>query len=347
MSSLFEPDGAFIASPDFVLHVGDARDILARLPDGSIDCCVTSPPYWGLRDYGVDGQIGLEQTPDEFVEAMVSVFAAVRRVLKQTGTLWLNLGDSYAGGGCGARDPERWPKQSRNDHMPKHVKAGTTLKDKDLVGVPWRVALALQADGWFLRSDIIWSKPNPMPESVQDRPTKAHEYLFLLTKAPRYFYDAKAIQERAVGPDRGHGMTRGVTGPHAEQAGLERRARRTALIPRQTTEGIGSQGIGSSTFGHWPVEGVRNARSVWEIATNPYPEAHFAVFPEELPRRCILAGCPAGGVVLDPFMGSGTTAKVARDLGRKAVGIELNPEYARLCDSRNAQQTIYAAESAA
>ncbi len=329
----------YVQDSDFTLYLGDVRDVLAELPAASVDCCVTSPPYWGLRDYGADGQLGLEATPQEYVAALVGVFAEVRRVLRPEGTLWLNLGDSYNSLASNQRNDliGGW-----NAGMGRATTLAPGLKPKDLVGIPWRVAFALQDDGWYLRSDIIWAKPNPMPESVTERPTKAHEYVFLLAKQPRYFYDAAAIREDAVGPDRGPGMTRGISGPHAEQAGLDRRARRTALIPRQTHNGVGTQGLGSETFGHYSQDGGRNARSVWEIPTNPYPEAHFAVFPEELPRRCILAGCPEGGTVLDPFMGSGTTALVARKLGRKSVGIELNPEYAALAARRLSQLSLLA-----
>ena len=278
---------------------GDCRDVLKTLPDESVHCVVTSPPYWGLRDYGVSGQMGLETTPAEFVAGMVGVFAEVRRVLRADGTLWLNLGDSYAGGGCGSREAERWPKQSRNDHMATHAKKHSGLKTKDLVGAPWRVAFALQADGWYLRSDIIWSKPNPMPEGVTDRPTKAHEYIFLLSKSERYFYDAAAIREplTEVSVLR---AARANTGTHA---------------PGQVQDG-------------------RNKRTVWEVATQPFSEAHFATFPPALIEPCILAGCPRGGVVLDPFGGAGTTGLVADRLGRDAVLIELNPAYAEMGRAR-------------
>ena len=308
------------------LYHADARQL--PIPDESIDCVVTSPPYWGLRDYGlgewiggnadcdhtismplkwndpkrgtnytrpevahrggdaskcflcdaqrVDSGIGLEPTPEEYCANMVAVFREVWRVLKPTGTVWLNLGDSYnagrnggwAGGLNGVSRPENAPSRSGVN--------APNLKPKDLVGIPWRVAFALQADGWYLRSDIIWSKPNPMPESVQDRPTKAHEYMFLLTKSPRYCYDADAIQE--------------PTGA--------------------------------------------NKRSVWEITTQPYPDAHFATYPEKLVEPCIMAGCPLGGVVLDPFAGSGTPMAVAQRLGRKGVGNDLNTEYLALASKR-------------
>ncbi len=316
--SLYVDDG------DLRIHVGDVLDVLRALPDGSVDACVTSPPYWGLRDYGMEGQIGLESTPEEYVARLVDVFREVRRVLIPHGTCWVNLGDSYAAGGAGAPSTKSTlsgnghhgggPKMHAGSAMTRNAPPG--LKPKDLVGIPWRVAFALQDDGWWLRSDVIWAKPNPMPESVTDRPTKAHEYVFLLTPSGRYWYDADAIREAHVGP------------LHA---------------PGNTTH----NGRLTSSMGHvdeparvWGSPAGRNARSVWSIATQPYPEAHFAVFPEELPRRCILAGCPEGGTVLDPFTGSGTTLAVARSLGRRAVGIELNPAYAELAARRTRQLSL-------
>jgi DNA modification methylase len=323
----------YVQDTDFTLYHGDCLDVLRGLPDASVHCCVTSPPYWGLRDYGAEGQIGLEQTPDEYVARMVQVFREVRRVLRDDGTLWLNLGDSYNSaasnqrneliGGCDAG-------------MGRSQKIDRDLKPKDLVGIPWRVAFALQADGWWLRSDIIWAKPNPMPESVTDRPTKAHEYVFLLTKSSRYFYDADAIREQATyyGPNGANGSR--PESPHAGQmlkrsGNKNRKPNPAAALGRGDT----SHGI--------PWEGYdRNARSVWEIATQPYADAHFATFPQELPRRCIAAGSPADGTVLDPFMGSGTTALVARNHGRSSIGIELNPDYCELAAKRLSQQSLLA-----
>ena len=344
------------------IYQGDALEVLRGLPSESVHCCITSPPYWGLRDYGVEGQIGLKQTLQEYVEALVEVFREVRRVLRLDGTLWLNLGDSYAGS---------WGSASG-------------LKPKDLVGVPWRVAFALQADGWYLRSDIIWHKPNSMPESVTDRPTKAHEYIFLLAKSRRYFYDADAIRE-----------------PHAE-----------ASIARWSDGGEDTDNtkyrkerpdtsVGNLRNGSNPLHPAgRNKRSVWTVSTKPFPEAHFAVYPPDLIEPCILAGtspmaCPHCGapwkrvverepvtkkdrtepyaiasgmgkrpqlftrqtkvikeeswqptcscsdndgsgrcVVLDPFLGSGTTLLVARRLGRSGIGIELNPDYCAMASRR-------------
>ena len=348
----------FVSDPDFTLYQGDALDVLRGLRDASVHCCVTSPPYWGLRDYGHDGQIGLEQTPDEYVARMVAVFREVRRVLRDDGTLWLNLGDSYASttkgdGGHGAMQDTNtgsWFDGRRVNGVP----AG--LKEKDLVGVPWRVALALQADGWWLRSDIIWSKPNPMPESVTDRPTKSHEYVFLLTKSARYFFDAAAIAEPAtwVGPN---GAPK--KGPHSGQM-VERAGKNPTWEERKGAGatrgnvafdgnvGAGTQrGVHGKGVSHDLGNGLtRNARSVWEITTQPYAGLHFAVFPEELPRRCILAGCPVEGTVLDPFLGSGTTALVARNHGRRSIGIELNESYCQLAASRLSQQSLLAGDPA-
>ena len=280
--------------------LGNAPDVLMELPDKSINCCVTSPPYWGLRDYGVEGQLGLEKTPEEYVEKMVEVFGEVRRVLRDEGTLFLNLGDTYAAGGLGPMG----------------------FKPKDLVGIPWRVAFALQADGWYLRQDIIWHKRNAMPESVKDRPTKAHEYIFLMSKNERYYYDHEAIKEPAVSTslkkftDNGTDKQRGHGRRHA-----------------------GFNGRYAETLARDGVPKDRNRRSVWTVATHPFPEAHFATFPPDLINPCILAGCPAGGIVLDPFMGAGTTGVVCADLGRNYIGIELNPEYVHIANERIKQAT--------
>ena len=310
---------ATIDDHDAKLYVGDVRDVLASLPEASVQTCVTSPPYWGLRDYGVDGQIGLEESPEAFVAAMVDVSRGVRRVLRDDGTLWLNLGDSYARGRSGRDDGGRssegraagWREGFEDGSSDRATPDG--FKPKDLVGIPWRVAFALQADGWWLRSAIVWAKPNPMPESVTDRPTSAYEMVFLLAKSARYFYDADAIRE-----EQGDGPMRwGGNGKHADPS-LKARALEDA---ERNQAG-------------------RNARNVWSIATQPYPEALFATFPEELPKRCILAGSREGDVVLDPFAGSGTTLFVARKLGRRSVGIELNEDYARLAGRRLAQQAL-------
>lgn len=304
-----------------MIHVGDALTVLRTMPDESAHCVVTSPPYWGLRDYGVEGQLGLERTPEEYLDKMVAVFHEARRVLRGDGTAWVNMGDSYATHAKGSNGDGTsstlagvpgWQERVRRPGMGN--KHGPGLKEKDLCGIPWRLALALQADGWYLRSDIIWHKPNPMPESVTDRPTKAHEYVFLLSKSARYFYDAEAIREADSGQDHPRSVldgqpslepSGGLMSPHA---GL-----------RQTD---GRNGSG------------RNARSVWTIATQPFPEAHFATFPEALAERCIRAGCPEGGTVLDPFGGAGTVGLVSAKLNRDYVLIELKPEYAAMASRR-------------
>lgn len=283
------------------IKVGDCLALLREIPDNSINCVVTSPPYFGLRDYGMPGQIGLEPTPDEYISKLVEVFQEVCRVLRDDGTLWLNLGDSYTGsastGGTG-KETDYTGKRS----LPNKRAEG--LKPKDLIGIPWRVAFALQADGWYLRQDIIWHKPNPMPESVTDRCTKAHEYIFLLTKSAKYWFDSSAIAESSV------------------YAGDNRGLRTDS---RRGTECNSVSGKTGDT---------RNKRSVWSIATQPYKEAHFAVFPMDIPLLCISAGCPPGGVVLDPFCGSGTTLAAAHKLGMHGIGLELNPDYAKLAEKR-------------
>ena len=260
--------------------IGDVRKRLAELTAGSVRTCVTSPPYFGLRDYGEAEQIGLEATPEAYVAEMESVFREVWRVLADDGTLWLNIGDSYG-------------------------------KEKQLIGIPWRLAFALQADGWYLRSDIIWAKPNPMPESVRDRPTKSHEYVFLLSKSPRYYYDHEAIKEPAIySADRRSGE-----------------GRLTYEGKRQGDKGTGQEAFVS-------IVDKRNKRDVWTINTKPFKGAHFAVMPEALVEPCVLAGSAEGDTVLDPFMGSGTVAVVANRLGRNFVGTELNPEYAEIARER-------------
>lgn len=271
------------------LHHGDVNDVLRGMEPKSVHCVVTSPPYWGLRDYGIEDQLGLEPTLEGYVENMVDVFREVRRVLRDDGTLWLNLGDSYAASmkGSGGR---------------------SGLKKKDLIGIPWRVAFALQADGWYLRSDIIWHKDNPMPESVTDRPTKSHEYMFLMSKSPKYYFDAKAVKEPAVMRPQnrftnGRGNKDDGYAPHRKAPGMTNPT-------------------------------VRNIRTVWTIPTKPYKGAHFATFPPRLVEPCIKAGSPIGGVVLDPFIGSGTTIFVANQLGRQGVGIDLNKDYLDLAVAR-------------
>ena len=310
---------------------GDAREVLATIPEGSVHCCVTSPPYWGLRDYGTPGQIGLEATPEAYVANMVEVFREVRRVLRDDGTLWLNLGDSYAGHNVG-----QWRDGNEVKNGVASNKNGVGyvdgLKPKDLVGIPWRVAFALQADGWWLRQDIIWAKPNPMPESVTDRCTKAHEYVFLLTKSARYYYDGDAIAEPCAGRNH-HDLT--GQGYHAPGQSPHN-GNRSGNKARKYGADRGAP-AGEHLGGSIPWEdrtGRRNRRTVWTITIKPFPGAHFATFPPKLIEPMILAGSPRGGTVLDPFTGAGTTGLVALEHGRHFLGIELNPDYIRLAQDR-------------
>lgn len=315
------------------LHNGDALEVLRGLPSESVNCCVTSPPYFGLRNYNVDGQIGLEPTPEEFIARLVDVFREVRRVLTDDGTCWVNIGDSYAAtsGSSGASlkstlaTKPTAPKTAAQRAIGSWKRGIGECKPKDLIGIPWMLAFALRADGWFLRQDIIWSKPNPMPESVTDRCTKSHEYVFMLSRSSRYFYDADAIKEPAISTD----IKKFTDGGTDKQRG---HSRRHAGFNGRYAERLASSGAPE----------FRNRRSVWSVATNPYPEAHFATYPPELIRPCILAGCPVGGVTLDPFAGSGTTGEVANKFGRKALLIELNPEYCELIMKRNCQKTLFA-----
>lgn len=382
---------------EFTIHCGSALEVLKGLESESVHCIVTSPPYWGLRDYGtgtwvggdgdcehdqrrqpsegkqatnqgssrdpltreacrwcgavrIDQQLGLERTPELYVRAIGCVLSEAKRVLRNDGTLWLNLGDSYTSGGRGAyptSDQIKLGKQSTHRAWNNgEMSAGASrpqipdgLKPKDLVGIPWRVAFELQKYGWYLRSDIIWAKPNPMPESVTDRPTKAHEYIFLLSKSERYYYDADAIRERAITSpdDKGHqsfgtpnGKTASTPGKIHKESG-EKWKRKTLQDYGQTphTKNINRE-IGIAD----PDYIVRNKRDVWTVPTSPYPDAHFATYPPELITPCILAGSPEGGTVLDPFCGSGTTGVVALRYGRRFVGIELNPEYATMAENR-------------
>jgi DNA modification methylase len=296
---------------------------LAELSDESVHCVVTSPPYWGLRDYGVPGQLGLEPTLGEHIDRMVAVFGEVRRVLRKDGTLWLNYGDSYCSQGGPEPAQTKWQVHGASDGQNggKSRRVTDGLKPKDLCGVPWRIAFALQEDGWWLRQDIIWSKPNAMPESVGDRCTKSHEYLFMLAKADRYFYDQDAIAEVAVYADDTRHLRTDNTQIEREKPKQDGHSRRHA-------------GFNSRYFTGNPQSETRNKRSVWEIATQPFPEAHFATFPPALIEPCIKAGCPEGGTVLDPFGGSGTTGLVADRFKRNAILIELNPEYAAMAERR-------------
>jgi len=324
--------------PDHInsVCIGDCIEVMREIPDGVIQTCVTSPPYWGLRDYGQDGQLGLEKTPEEYVAKMVEVFREVRRILKDDGTLWLNLGDSYAA--------------NRGYQVPdsKHTDVGNKigmradmfgLKPKDLVGVPWMVAFALRADGWFLRQDIVWSKPNPMPESVRDRCTKAHEYIFLLSKSGKYYYDADAIKEpvkessiKRLGQDVDN-QTGSYRVPSKTNGPMK-----AVYGGRNKHDGYGTRiHSGNEDHGKYVEVGV-NKRSVWTVTTQPYPEAHFATYPSKLIEPCIMAGSREGDIVLDPFGGSGTTAHTARRLDRRFVHIDLG--YSDLADKRLSQQRL-------
>ena len=297
---------------DLKILVGDCRETLKQLPAECVQTCITSPPYFGLRDYGHDGQIGLEQTSQEFVDELVSVFREVKRVLRDDGTLWLNLGDSYNGSGKGAMadgSAVGGLKQSTNKGTQIGVFKKTDvdgLKPKDLIGIPWMVAFALRADGWYLRQDIIWHKPNPMPESVEDRCTKSHEYIFLMSKSPKYYFDHDAIKEKATSENK----------PRAFGA--------------KKQDGTFRNDVGNV----FEDNGTRNKRSVWSVNVAQFNGAHFATFPEALITPCILAGSKSGDIVLDPFGGSGTTGKVALEYGRKAILCELNPEYVKLINER-------------
>lgn len=302
-----------------MLILGDARNIPLR--DGCVQTCVTSPPYFGLRDYKVKGQIGLEESPEQFVAGMAGVFREVWRILRDDGTLWLNLGDSYATvPGKGNNVPQTKWKSNTYPEGAAHRSLDIGLEPKNLIGIPWRVAFALQADGWYLRSDIIWSKPNPMTESVRDRPTKSHEYIFLLTKQPRYYYDYDAVKEADSGQD--HKRTPSGNEPSLEPSG-----------------GIAGPHTGLRTVDGRNGQG-RNRRTVWTVTTQPYAGAHFATFPPDLIKPCILAGAPNGGIVFDPFVGSGTTVKVATELGRIGIGMDCNKEYLHKQAKRRSITTI-------
>jgi DNA modification methylase len=355
------------------LHLGDSLEIAKTLPSGSVQTIVTSPPYWNLRDYGtarwdggdadcdhksptqtrgniphtkqatnnhgeggatwtvcgkcgatrIDAQLGLERTPEEYVCHLVELFRELRRVLRDDGTLWLNLGDSYAREGSDnyKAGPGALVPNTRNGITRRMSRPPMGLKHKDLCGIPWRVAFALQADGWYLRSDIIWHKPNPMPESVTDRPTKAHEYIFLLSKSSKYYYDADAVKEPAAYDGRKDEMHKGSIKNYAGvMPNGQPQSMAQGAHPRWNKDENGNR--------------VRNKRSVWTISTKPYKGAHFATFPKDLIAPCILAGAPVGGVVLDPFTGSGTTGLVSVELGRSFVGMELNPEYHAMATAR-------------
>jgi DNA modification methylase len=302
---------------------GNNIDTLKKIPDNYVNCCITSPPYYGLRDYGIDDQIGLEETPQEYIRKLVEVFREVKRILKDDGTLWVNIGDSYAGSGKGGQSAEKrsenWQpvyphigESARNNAVTKYAGKNRTpvgIKPKDLIGIPWMLAFALRADGWYLRQDIIWNKPNPMPESVTDRCTKSHEYIFLLSKSSQYYFNNDMIKEPAISTDNSI---------------RDRDATRLNNTPGRTKMG----GLTKNDYL------TRNKRDVWTIATKPYKDAHFAVFPETLIIPCILYGCPENGIVLDPFLGSGTTAVVAIKNLRRYIGCEINPDYIKIAEHR-------------
>ena len=315
------------------IEFGDCRETMRRWKEQGIKAqtCVTSPPYYGLRDYGHDGQIGLEETPEEYIKAMVEVFRCVWDVLEDDGTLWLNIGDSYARNGGGVESKMNTVHKMGVGQKATYLAGGMQsinkvpegLKSKDLIGIPWMMAFALRADGWYLRQDIIWHKPNPMPESVQDRCTKAHEYIFLMSKSQKYYYDIEPIREQIKPSTDGQASVR-------RSGDSKTRSKEHWGVPHNPENVI---------VQYDEIKGA-NKRSVWSVPTKPYTGAHFAVFPEELIEPCILAGAPVGGIVLDPFMGSGTTAQVAQHLGRQYIGCELNKDYKPLQDKRLAQQSL-------
>ena len=310
-----------------ILH-GDVIDKLKEIADGTVQTVVTSPPYWGLRDYQTEGQLGLEKTPEEYVEKMVKVFREVKRVLKKDGTCFLNLGDSYAGstGQTGGKGLNTYQKEANATNSMMKPSKINGLKPKDLCMIPARVAIALQADGWWLRQDIIWHKPNPMPESVTDRYTKSHEFIFLLTKSAKYYYDNNAIRE----PVSDVSLKRAEYGWDCDR-------------PSTKNASMNGEGIHTKKMGNRFVNpDGRNKRSVWTITTKPYKDAHFAVFPPTIPELCIKAGSKEGDTVLDPFFGSGTTGWVAQRLGRQWIGIELNAEYIKIAEKRFAQKELFA-----
>lgn len=333
---------------------GDALTVLKTLDSESVDCCITSPPYFGLRDYGVEGQLGLEDTPEKFAKALVEVFREVRRVLKKEGTLWLNLGDSYnAGRNGGHAGGAKQASLKRHEGIDRSGANVVGLKPKDLIGIPWRVAFALQADGWWLRQDIIWSKPNPMPESITDRCTKAHEYVFLLSKngGKAIIWRAKDTGEWSKTPDltetikdeddediprwsgKDYYFDNDAIKEPAAYAGQPSERKDAGKAIQESQGGlVATRPVGRTC--NTRTDGSRNKRSVWTVNTKPFKGAHFATFPEKLVEPMILAGCPENGVVLDPFFGSGTTGVVAKKLNRNYVGIELNPEYIKIAEKR-------------
>ena len=302
------------------IFCGDALDVLRTLPDNSVHCCITSPPYYALRDYGVDGQIGREDTPTQYVARLTDVFSEVRRVLLPNGTLWLNIADTYCGTGSKGDHLDPKNPSGRNGQCVSLAQRVENVKAKDMLGIPWMLAFALRDHGWYLRSDIIWMKANPMPESCKDRPSRCYEHIFLLTKSKSYYYDAAAIAE-----------------PVAESTPMRMRRKfgknkYSAGIPGQAHQHLND--YRPNGYAEEDIPLLRNKRDVWQINSVPYKGAHFAAYPPKLVETCLLAGCPQDGVVLDPFLGSGTTAAVARQMGRHYIGIELNPDYCALAEQR-------------
>lgn len=346
------------------LFIGDSLAVLKTLPDESVNCVVTSPPYWNLRNYDIEGQLGLEPTPGEYISKMTAVFHEVKRILKNDGTCWINISDTYSGGGRGSGYSEKQDSNRGTVDMPRSIVANG-FKPKDLCGIPWRLAFALQADGWYLRQDIIWAKSNPMPESVTDRCTKSHEYIFLLTKSAKYWYDAGAIAEpitestiKRVALAESRDKDEAESKEHVSASYKRCNAARVSvdkyadgrdhLVCKPRMKNIQPDGQQPNSFHVSRAEGepdklypIRNRRSVWTISTQPYPEAHFATFPEEIPRLCISAGCPPDGVVLDCFAGSGTSLIVAARLRRSGIGIELNPQYQDLIEKRMEEFSLF------
>jgi len=346
------------------IYIGDATEVLSTFPNNSIDCCITSPPYFGLRDYNVEGQIGLENTPEAYIQKLMDVFNEVHRVLKPCGTFWLNIGDSYAGSGRGKGDVNKkgfQPKASFTGEFLKPYRLNG-YKNKDLMGIPWALAFALRESGWYLRQEIIWHKPNPMPESVRDRCTKSHESIFLLTKSPKYYFDHKAIMEPAKYDGRKDTMHKGTSNKFVSDntkyangydspkerwpntiRGYAGKDDLTGLHPQHHGNNIKSRlfgsknqvGTGRNDVGNvWVDLPARNKRDVWTVPTRPFKGAHFATFPPKLITPCVLAGCPVGGIVLDPFFGAGTTGLVAQQLNRNYIGIDLNAEYGKIAEER-------------
>jgi DNA modification methylase len=328
------------------IYQGNSLDILKMLPDKFVNCCITSPPYYGLRDYGIGGQIGLEKTPDEYIVKLAQVFREVRRVLKDDGTLWVNIGDSYAGSGKGAAShPENVSNHKQGTNRGMIGKSAVTkvswgeCKPKDLIGIPWMLAFALRADGWFLRQDIIWSKPSPMPESVKDRFCKSYEHIFLLSKKPKYYFDHKYALEPATGYDgrkdtfyKGSSKYAGKLAPYVPR-NRERWPQR-GYKTKDGATGLTEQHHGDDI----PTKPLRTKRDVWVIPSELSEISHFAMFPQKLILPCILCGCPENGIVLDPFMGGGTTAVIKKKNLRKYIGCEINPEYIKIAEKRIASE---------